>query len=221
MNGSSFRGGARRLASARRGRTESHGRLAQRGQALIEFSFVIVVLMFLVVGVTDIATLLDVHESLVYAARQGARTGAVIGPAANADCAIVGAVHASLLEQPAGLTLNYIYIYQATSSSDGSRGANVYDEYPGSVDCNSSGQIINTQTGSVQAPLANNWPGPNRNNTPFNNPSTIDSVGVELDYSYQFQFNVLGTGAFTAVDYAVFQMNPSGLPTPIPTQTSV
>lgn len=205
-----WRGARRRLRS---------GSLAERGQALIEFSFIVVILLFLIIGVTDIATLLDVHESLVYAARQGARTGAVIGPVAGADCAIVGAVHSALLNQP-NLTVSTIYIYQANGSTNGSRTTTVYEEYPGFVDCNASGQIVNPQNNQTVAPVVDNWPATTRNDSPFNNPATIDSVGVELDYSYQFQFNVLGTGALTGFDYSVFQMNPAGLPTPIPTQTS-
>lgn len=209
---------------------ERLARLGQRGQALIEFAFVMIILMFLIAGVTDIATLLDLHESVVYAARQGARTGAVIGPVAGADCAIVGAIHSSLLNQP-NFTLNTIYIYQATPGggalADGSRGSALYDEYPGTSDCQVSGTtatIINSQTGALQPPLVNGWPPlqsdgvtPNRQNTPFTND---DSLGVELDFSYQFQLNVVGTGAFSAVDYAVFQMNPAALPTPAPTNTS-
>lgn len=208
-------------------RRMAKGSLAQRGQALIEFSFIVVILLFLIVGVTDIATLLDVHESLVYAARQGARTGAVIGPVSGADCAIVGAIHSALINQP-NLTLNTIYIYQATPGdgvlANGSRGSAVYEEYPGSVDCNSNGQIFNTQTGTTpQPPLVDGWPptkadgSANRMDTPFTND---DSLGVELDYSYQFQFNILGTGNLTGFDYSVFQMNPAALPTPVPTQTT-
>lgn len=199
-------------------------RRSQRGQGLVEFSFFVLAMLFMVVGVTDIATLLDVHESIVYAARQGARTGAVIGPVANADCAIVGAIHSALLNQP-NLTITNIYIYQATDPAngagvDGSRGSAKYDQYPGTVDCDATGNIINTKTGTPQAPLAFNWDPSQRNNTPFSVPSTIDSVGVELDYTYQYQFNLLGTGSLSGLDYSVFQMNPSGLPTPIPTPTS-
>lgn len=183
---------------------QRHG---QRGQGLVEFTFVLVVMMFMVVGVTDIATLLDVHESIVYAARQGARTGAVIGQATNADCAIVGAVHSALLNQP-NLTVNLIYIYDV-STADGSRASgDKVDVYSGNTDC----------VNSAPSPpaLAVGWPADTRNNTPFTND---DSLGVELDYSYQFQFNLLGTGSLSGTDYAVYQINPAGLPTPIPTPT--
>jgi hypothetical protein len=39
---------------------------------------------------------------------------------------------------------------------------------------------------------------------------TEDSLGVKIDYTYQFQFNLLGAGAFPTSDYAVYPMNPGG-----------
>jgi hypothetical protein len=167
-----------------------------------------VFLMFLLAGLVDIAGLLDVHIAIVYAARQGARTGAVAGPISGADCAIIGAIHSSLLSQP-NLTLNQIIIYQATSTVNGDyTGAQNAEIYPGTVDCE-NGQIINTQSGSVQSPTTNTFPATSRSITPF----TEDSLGVQLVYSYQFRFNLLGSGSFSASDHAVCPMNPAGVPT--------
>ena len=190
-------------------------RRGQRGQALIEFSMFFVFMMFLLTGVTDIAGLLDVHIAVVYAARQGARTGSVMGPVTGADCAIVGAIHASLISQPS-LTATQIIIYQATSTTNGKyTGTQNAEIYPGNSDCR--GTLIETQNPvtlvwTPVTPSVNTWPSTTRNNSPF----TEDSLGVEIDYSYQFQFNLLGTN-FSASDYAVVPMNPSGTPTPTPT----
>ncbi|MFI5278130.1 MAG: TadE/TadG family type IV pilus assembly protein, partial [Ktedonobacterales bacterium] len=86
----------RALLSARSGygsRRRLIGIRKQRGQALIEFALIIFpLLLLLVVGSTDISTLLDDHLDVVYAARAGARIGSVIGnyaPAGapyTADC---------------------------------------------------------------------------------------------------------------------------------------
>src|SRR5579863_9089228 len=106
-------------AGSRRARKPFHAsrraRGAQRGQALIEFCMFFLFIMLLVAGVTDIGTLLDDHVDIVYAARQGARTGAVLGPVAGADCAIVNAVYASLQNQP-NLTPTQVTIYDADAN---------------------------------------------------------------------------------------------------------
>ena len=114
------------------------GRSGQRGQALLEFTMIFVFIMLLLAGVSDVGGLLDIHIAMVYAARQGARTGAVIGPVTAADCAIVGAVHSVVVNQP-NLTVNLITIYQA--GADGLSNGNA-QYYPGTSDCQ-GGQIVN------------------------------------------------------------------------------
>src|SRR5215469_1223920 len=92
----------------------------QRGQALIEFSLFFLFLVTLVAGIVDIGGLLNDHISLEYAARQGARTGSVLGNQGSADCAIIGAVNAAVSSMP-NLQVTSIKIYQAGNNgkSDG------------------------------------------------------------------------------------------------------
>ena len=47
-----------------------------------------------------------------------------------------------------------------------------------------------------------------------NTPYQEDSVGVEVDYSYAFQFPLLGGGTFLSSDYTVMPINPVGLTLP-------
>ncbi len=180
------------------------GRSGQRGQALLEFTMIFVFIMLLLAGVSDVGGLLDIHIAMVYAARQGARTGAVIGPVTAADCAIVGAVHSVVVNQP-NLTVNLITIYQA--GADGLSNGNA-QYYPGTSDCQ-GGQIVNidpvTLLSSPQSPLpGSTWDPSLRINTPY----FENSIGVKVDYSYQFQFNLLGAGPFSTSDYAVYPINP-------------
>lgn len=201
------------ISMKRRMRPTVNGRRGQRGQALIEFAMFFVFMMFLLTGVTDIAGLLDVHIAVVYAARQAARTGSVMGPVTQADCAIVAAIHANLLNQPS-LTLTRIVIYKATSTTNGRyNGTQPAEIYPGNVDC-PSGTVISLATSLPVTPSTDTWASTGRSISPF----TEDSLGVELDYTYQFQFNLLGS-TFTATDNAVCPMNPSGIPTPVATAT--
>jgi Flp pilus assembly protein TadG len=187
-------------------RTPSAARPRQRGQAILEFAMFFVFIMLLLAGVTDIAGLLDVHIAVVYASRQGARTGSVMGPVTGSDCAMIGAIHSALLNQP-NLTPTQIIIYKATGTTNGvyttGLPANIY---PGSDDC-----VGGTLTAAA---ISSTWPETSRNITPF----TEDSIGVQITYTYQFQFNLLGT-TFSAADYAVCPMNPSGGPTPAPSAT--
>jgi Flp pilus assembly protein TadG len=186
-------------------------RPGERGQAIIEFTFFFVFIMFLLAGVVDIGGLLNAHLAIVYASRQGARTGSAVGPIATADCAIVGAIHSALLAQP-NLTVTSITIYK--SGPDGqpttnSSGQLAVDVYPGAVNCNSADVIVSTQTGNPVAASPDNWdPATDptaRSVTPF----AEDTLGVQLQYTYTFHFSLLGA-TFSASDYAVFPMEPSG-----------
>lgn len=206
------------------GRTTRRRRKVSRGQALVEFALFVPLLLFMVVGATDISTLLDDHLNVVYAARTGARVGSVIGSYSptsapyTADCAVIGAVQAALVNSP-NVQVNWIAIYQADATG-------VYtskspqDRYPGSAVCNSDGTISQP---AIQTTWAPNTP---RSTKPF----LEDSLGVAINYTYTFQFNPLGVqfnpqggGAFTATDSSVMPIEiVIGTPpaiTPPPTST--
>jgi Flp pilus assembly protein TadG len=197
-------------AGAPRETRRTSRRSGQSGQALIEFTLIFVFIMLLLAGVTDVGGLLDVHIAGIYAARQGARTGAVIGPVSAADCAILGAVHSVLVNQP-NLTVNEITIYQAGANGLSTGNAQYYI---GTADC-VNGNIVDSTNCDLTAsppncpPIAaltgSNWDPTTRITTAY----TEDSIGVRIDYSYQFQFNLLGFGPFPTSDYAVYPMNPS------------
>lgn len=203
-------------SSARRGRT------VRRGQALVEFTLFVPLMMFMIVGATDVSTLLDDHLSIVYAARAGARVGSVIGSYApsgapyTADCAIIGAVQAALASSR-NVQVTAITIYQANSTG-GITGTSE-DVYAGNTVCDANG---NPSPGASQT----GWPPSVRSTTPFQE----DSIGVAISYNYNFQFNPLaiqfnpqGKGTFSATDDAVMPIEiVVGTPpasTPPPTAT--
>lgn len=202
-------------------------RQRQQGQALIEFSLFFLFLVTLTAGIVDIGGLLNDHISLEYAARQGARTGSVLGNQGSADCAVIGAVDAAVSNMP-NLKLTGIKIYQSGNNgkTDGKE-----DDYPAGAYCQvtngvpciviSSSGTCNGNNGNCQAPPATvcGYPPANRNNTPY----TEDSIGVEVDYTYTFRFDfaLLVTGTFSATDYAVMPINPVAIPSPVPTPTQL
>lgn len=178
-------------------------RRASRGQALIESAFFFLILVTMVAASYDTTSLLDNHLNVVYASRQGARTGAVLGQTTVADCAIIKAVQAALTGTQ-GLTINSIIIYQ--SQSDGSALTTAEDKYAGNTTCTlptnaGCSQPNNTPTYSPAA-LASSFQPCSRNITPFSQ----DSIGVEVDYSYTFQFALVGVGTLSASDHAVEPM---------------
>ena len=183
--------------------TRLRGRRVSRGQALVEFMAFLMFLLFLVQGVVNVGGLLDDHLSIVYATRQGARTAAVLGQQANADCAVVGAVNAAMAGL-ANVKVTKITVYQANASGQMAGPADIYSTTA------SGPPIICTGTTVTPAPpTQSNYAPTSRNNLPF----TEDSIGVRVDYVYTFQFPFFSGGTFAASDYTVMPVNPVGLPT--------
>jgi Flp pilus assembly protein TadG len=192
----------RRPGSRWVGASAYRSRRAQRGQALVEFALIFPVILLLVVGATDVSTLLDNHLDAVYAARAGARIGSILGTAPATDCAIIGAVRASL-SATRNLQLQRIVIYDA--SATGAPIGSESDVYAGSAVCNSDATISPPATSL-------GWPPSQRSVTPM----FEDSIGVELDYAYTSRLGSLGLGQLTFADHAVMPLEVV-IGTPVPT----
>lgn len=163
-----------------------------RGQALVEFALLFPIIMLLVVGATDVATLLDDHLDVVYAARTAARIGSILGTAPATDCAIIGAVRAALSSNR-NLQVQSIIIYQANAT--GAPNGSNKDVYQGSAVCNPDGSISPSATSL-------GWIPSQRSNIPM----FEDSIGVEIDFTYTFQLDLLGMGQFSSFDRAVMPL---------------
>jgi hypothetical protein len=191
-------------------------RRSQRGQALLEFAMFFLFMTYLLAGTTNLGGLLNDHITVEYATRQAARTGAVLGNQGGvsgfaADCAIIGAIDAALVNMP-NLTLNQITIYKAGADGHPIDSAHT-DVYAGNSTCTVSGGVDSISPGILNPP--GGYPPANRNNQPY----TEDSLGVQLDYTYSFNFPILPGGSFNASDYAVMPVDPVAIPSPIPTPT--
>jgi Flp pilus assembly protein TadG len=174
---------------------------------MVEFALIMFpLLLFMVVGATDISTLLDDHLDAVYAARAGARVGSVIGnyspsgAAYTADCAIVGAVQAALAGTR-NVQVTQIAIYQADYTGVYSN-SRPQDVYAGNAVCNADGSITPAATKTTWAPSI-------RCNVPFQE----NSIGVAITYNYTYAFNLLNFAQPTVTDSAVMPIeivvNPS------------
>jgi hypothetical protein len=172
-----------------------------RGQALAEFALIFPLIMLLVLGATDVATLLDDHLDVVYTARSAARIGSILGTAPATDCAIIGAIRASLSTNRY-LQVSRIVIYDA--GPDGFPIGSNEDVYAGSAVCNSDATIS-------PSAMSLGWPPGQRSTKPLYE----DSIGVEIDYTYTFQLDLLGIGQFSSADRAVMPLEVV-IGTPIP-----
>ena len=188
-------------------------RSKRRGQALVEFAFFVPVLLMMVVGATDISTLLDNHLNVIYAARAGARVGSVIGKYApagalyTADCAVIGAVQAALASSR-DVQVSQIAIYKSDTTGVFSN-SRPQDDYRGNAVCNADGSITPSATKTTWAPST-------RDTDPF----AEDSLGVAITYSYTYSFNLIGIGTFSTTDYAVMPVEVVvGTPPAQPTST--
>lgn len=193
-----------------------------RGQALLEFSMFVLIMIYMTAGVADIGGLLDDHISLEYAVRQGARTGSVLGNQSNTDCAIIDSIDAAVSGMP-NLTITEVQIYDAGTNgnvlNDGS-GNPLMDDYKGNnpyCTVSTSGGVTTTSISPAGNPL--NYLPESRNNQPFNE----DSIGVKVFYAYKIQFSFAGffSGTLNAYDYAVMPINPIAIPSPVPTPTPI
>ncbi len=176
-------------------------RRASRGQALVEFALIFPLIMLLVLGATDVATLLDDHLDMVYAARSAARIGSILGTAPATDCAIVGAIRAAMSNNR-NLQVQRIVIYQ--SDANGAPIGSNEDVYSGSTVCNSDGT-------TTPAATSLGWPPSVRSTVPM----FEDSLGVEIDFTYTFQIDLLGVGTFSSSDHAVMPLEVV-IGTPVP-----
>ena len=198
--------------------TRTNGRERQRGQALVEFTLVLLVIMTLVSAIGEFGVAFGTNMTMIEATREGARVGAVLVDgstsfgcpgftgSANVDPQIIAAVQRALESPGSGITIanvDWIHIYQADASGNPVGGTiNVWT--PG----------ITSGTGAcgihfdfVQG--AHPWDPSTRDNT-----LPVASIGVSVQYRYHLftPLSVLtglfGASTITMVDSTVMAFEP-------------
>jgi Flp pilus assembly protein TadG len=170
----------------------------QRGQGLVEFLLFVTILLVLLAGVYDLGSLLNGHLAVTYAARQGALSAASAGTNAAADCDALAAIALGVGQQP-GVSVTRIAIYEPGSDGLplGGLGSSAYaDVYNGDPGC--------ANPASMPAAQATNWPPADR--VAGYAPPTM--LGVEIDYTYSWQSNLISLGAISISDHAVVPITP-------------
>ncbi|MER3418066.1 MAG: hypothetical protein C4343_02920 [Chloroflexota bacterium] len=178
-------------------------RARERGQGLVEFAAVVPFFLFLLLGMLEFGFVFDHELTLSYATREGARVGAALangggplgcGPGQSpnwttVDAQIIAAVQRVLASPGSPIALNrisQIRIYKATATGTEVTGkVNVWRYDPG------GGPQVDGRALDF-SPQTVTWLACERNNgTP--NP---DSLGVSLQYAYQFVTPLASVAAF-------------------------
>ena len=165
----------------------------QRGQALVEFTLVVPLILVLLTGAVELGLIFGKLSSLGYASREGARAGAALVTGGVTDCSeadpdppvdvvVVAAAQRILTSPDSGIDLGkveQIRIFKA--DGDGSEIAtNVWTPGVGALVDPEDPTDPRLKFVEVSAP----WPACARNNTRrFGGP---ESIGVTLKYRYEF-----------------------------------
>ncbi len=183
-----------------------------RGQSLVEFSVMVPVFIVLLFGMLEFGLAFSHNMTLEYATREGARTGAALGPGtANVPCAqvddqIMAGVQRVLTSpgSPVDITrISAIKIYKADAAGNevGSSTTNTW--IPG------AGPTVDSVALVFKSSTVN-WDACTRDNG-----SSPDSIGVSIVYSYRLLsplgifLGMTGTPAFAMSDHTVMALNPS------------
>jgi hypothetical protein len=168
----------------------------ERGQALVEATLVLPIVLLLVVSVAELGVVYGNVQSLVYGSREGARVGsalargdpALCGPGqpddpSGVDATLVAAVQRILQSPDSGVRLaqvEEIRIFKATDSGAEAGPVNVWHRNFGPTDVDPGAGTELIVFGPD--PSRQSWPVCSRDNTG----AFPDSIGVSVGYTYNF-----------------------------------
>ncbi len=160
----------------------SRGRRQQRGQTLVEFALVAPLLLTVIFGTIEFCFLYQSTNTVSFAAREGARVGAVLGPTdIAADSKILQAIFSATSGGAALLFSQITMIEIFKSSESGSVPATLASckQAPNEDVYDGQGNVCNTNACPVTIVC---WPPASRNAT-FNN---ADYLGVRITFAYNW-----------------------------------
>lgn len=194
-----------------------------RGQALVELSLLLPVLLTIVLGTLEFGFVFDHHLSLEYATREGARVGAALAngsllpdgvPCASTpvvdltvDAAVIAAVERVLVSDGSPVKkhldrIGEIRIYQADAGGGEVGPVNkwIYAAGAGPIPPGSLTRLD-------FRPTSQTWFSCSRSNG-----ASPDSIGVSLTYTYDLQTPLAALFSWATIgmsDRTVMQLNPS------------
>ena len=194
------------------------------GQALVEFTIVVPIFMFLLLGMMEFGFAFSDRLTLGNASREGARVGASLVTGSTTSCSgdpngvdteIVASLQYILKSGGSDVDLSHIHtikIFKASSTGTQIGGyVDTWTYTPG------AGPDADTGPGVERldfSPSSSGWPACSRSNASSN----PDSMGVSIDYEYQLKTplaavaSLLGfsqASSIDIVDTTVMSLNPT------------
>ncbi len=177
--------------------------LRERGAILVEFVIVVPLFMTLVLGIFEIGKAWEANQTVVQAARGGARTAAQLGQNPLSDQQAVLAVVSTFGADFGDVQL--IRIYQADANGDWSgscsTAADNCNEYSGTAITNAN-DATNFDCSSPSK--GSNWCPTVRNNSQ----RTAAYLGVYVEFTEQYQTGFFGGGTYTMSERTIMRIEP-------------
>ena len=190
-------------------------RSSERGATLVEFALVLPILLLLVLGLVDIAALWGNSQSVVQAARSGARSVSHAGQLEEADQISLRSVKATLGSD--WTDIERVVIYEASSADQGNPPAGCIADgvtsSPTGTNCNvytsaDLGDVLNdarfVDGANCGTARSSNWCPSLRNN----DLRTAQWIGVWVEYKKDWLTGFLPLGAYTITENTVMRMEP-------------
>lgn len=196
-------------------------RARHHGQSLVEFALILPTFLLILVGMVDFGFAFYSNMTLTYASREGARVGSALAsgssslPCAKVDDHVIVAVQRVLESagisvrldpsDPAKGGVQWIRIYKATSSPDGS-GYAVAGNYNQWTYSAGGGPTVDGSVLDFVGPATPSWSACSRLNG-----ANPDAIGVAINYQHAWVIPVgpLFSGQLTILDKTVMILNPT------------
>ena len=179
------------------------GRRRERGQTLVEFALVAPLLLLVIFGTIEFCFLYQSLNTVDFAAREGARVGAVLGPTdASADSKIIQAIFAAT-SNGTGLLFSQIQMIEIFRSSENG------SVPPPLASCAQQAtppfeDVYDGQGNACPGTLG--WP-PSARNATFN---SADYLGVRITFAYNWVTSCVSAarGQFTMTGISIQLIEP-------------
>lgn len=193
----------------------TRSRHAQRGQALLEFAFVIPVMMLVMVGIIEFAIAFNTTLGVNRASQDAALVASEAGNLPGADCMILSSIEGDIGAPSDKREITQIQIQRTNPSGTTVYANNSYSR-SGATTCTlSDGTTVTvpyTATGTGYPPSQRcNVLGGCPSLTPAR--TTVDTIGIQIDYAYAYRtpigaiMNLVGGGGSGTSTFAFSQRN--------------
>jgi hypothetical protein len=204
--------------------SDQPGKIAERGQGIVEFALILPIILLLMVSVAELGVVFGNTQSLIYGSREGARVGSALAlgeddlctpterDPSGVDGLLVGAVQRILRSPDAGIKMNkveQIRIFRADPFTGAETAdLNIWDRSGVTdIDPGPGTEFIDF------APVLVNWPACDR----INSGTNPDSIGVTVVYTYEFVMPIAsvvnavsgGRAQMTLQESTVMALNPT------------